>query len=737
MKKILTKTTNRITPERLLTLTLTLCSTQGVNAEELTTEELLVTSQAIALEQLNLSSALSAFDASLLDQANISHSSELVKLAPSLSTLQSFSNRQSAFLIRGLGTLIFSAGIEPSVITTIDGVSQGSAAQSMLPVLDMNRVEIWRGPQITRFGRHAAAGVINLVSNRAGEQWQGQMRLNASRVKQFDSNAFEGSAYFGGPLSKNLGVRFGISSTDTEGFIDNAFTTQSLNGGRQTSLISKFDWSASESLSVALDLNYNNAQADCCVPVVTSVSNSQIGSLLLPVIASGASRVSNTNTAFIANSRSSSAKLALTKTLGNGAQLHTVTAASKYSERESQDFDFLPIDLIPISAGYDTHEQLSQQLRFESAKDSVFSYQLGAYYEQQDRSREYNRAFLSLASASFQANISQRNMAAFAHGTLDVSDHLSLESGLRHTDEHIEFSANRDAFALQDLSALNNVTNSKDGTALDAEAALHYRPDSRYSMYLRWSRAHKAPAYNVIFDLDADALEPVRKERGESWEISYKRVFPRERLMLGATAFHTRYDDYQAQIQEPGSTKLVLINSGDIRSFGLELEADWAYQNWRVHSAVDWTAARIGNVQGVLCGNGEVQRGECPAGFRELKGEALPFAPELKVNVMASYTLAARPAGFELTFDSLYRWQSSMQTAFNNDPMREEGAFGAMGLGLSLANQSIRARVYADNIFNKNFALAHFDNPVDAGGYLSFFARESARRIGISLTASF
>lgn len=734
----LTKTT-RIQSTLSLTLTIAVAygCTQYSIADELTTEELLVTSKAISLEQLELSAALSSFDASLLAQANISHSSELVKLAPSLTTLQSFSNRQSAFLIRGLGTLIFSAGIEPSVITTIDGVSQGSAAQSMLPVLDMRRVEIWRGPQVTRFGRHAAAGVINLVSERASEQWQGRLQLNASTVDEFDSNAFEGSAYFGGPISENLGVRFGLVSKDTEGFINNVFGNQDLNGGRQTSLISKFDWAASESLSVALDLNHSKARADCCAPIVTTVNSAQISNTLQPIIANTKNRASNTNTAFIANSRTSSARLALDKTFASGASIQSITAASKYAERESQDFDFLPIDLIPISAGYDTHNQFSQQVRFESAEHAVFNYALGAYYEQQDRDREYDRAFLSIARASFQADISQRSLALFAHGAFDISDHLSVESGLRHSDERIEFRANRDAFPLQGLAALNNVADSDDGTALDMEATLHYRPDTRYSMYLRWARAHKAPAYNVIFDLDADALQSVRKERGESWELSYKHVFPDRQLMLGATAFHTQYDDYQAQIQEPGSTKLQLINSGDILSYGLELEADWANRHWRVRTAVDWTTARIGKVQGVLCGNGEVQRGECPAGYRNLKGEALPFAPDVKLNVIASYTFNAKPAGFELTLDSLYRWQSSMQTAFNNDPMREEGAFGVWSLGFTFAGQSTRVRIYADNIFDKNFALAHFDNPVDAGGYLSFYARESARQLGISLTASF
>ena len=711
---------------------------------ELTVEELLVNSAPLALQQLKQDNALTTLDKSLLHQANISNTSELVKLAPSLTALQSFNNRQSAFLIRGLGTLIFSSGIEPSVVTMVDGVSQGSAAQGMLPLLDLNRVDIWRGPQISRFGRNSAAGAINLVSERAGNEWQGRLQLGASSVGALDSETTEASAFFGGPLHAKLGARIGVFTSHSEGFIDNVFDGQRLNDGRQQAALAKFDWAASESLSAALDISYGEAHADCCAPTAT-VASPQISNILLPVQVGSANRQSNTNAPFIANSRTSSVRFDIDKLLGPeflsgavaGFRLKFVSAYSLYSERESQDFDFLPIDIIPISAGYDKHEQFSQHVRLMSPAGSPWEYSLGAYFERQTRNREYARSFLTLPEAELQATVRKRSTAIFGKLAIDMMERVTFNAGLRYSKDQIEFVASREAFALQDLTAIVDVNDDTSSKTVDAEASLLYMASDTSSLYLRWSRGHKAPAYNIVFDLDANALEPVGRERGSSLELAYKRYFPEQQWMLGTTLFHTNFDNYQAQVQEPGSAKLMLVNSGGIGSYGLEFETSWQYRRFKLHSSLDWMAARIGNVEGVLCGSGELARGECPEGFRNLKGEQLPFAPDLKLKVLLHYTLAAKPLGMTLAVDSLYRWQSAMQTAFNNDPLREEAAFGLWAIGASLSNEALWARVYVNNVFNKNFALAHFDNPVDAGGYVSFFAREAHRSLGLSIRYSF
>lgn len=700
-------------------------------------EELLVTGQSQGVRSLNVSSALSSLSKEQLEQANISHSRDLVKLAPSLSTLQSFNNRQSAFLIRGLGTLIFSAGIEPSVLTMVDGVSVGSAAQGMTPLMDVSHVDIWRGSQVTRFARNAAAGVINLVSERADEQWRGQLRINADSAVNLNSEQLNASLFAGGPLTNTLKARVGITLGDTEGYIANRFDGKALNNERVNALTSKFDWAASDTLHLAFDIRYSDTDAHCCAPVITSAISPQITNTLLPVNPSHENRESNTNTAFVNNVRARSARLSAHWQLDSGYAIEATSAYSRYTEREAQDFDFLPIDFIPLSAGRDTHKQFSRHLALYSPDDRKARFGVGAYFERQRRIRHYERGLLNIESAALDAAIQKDSTAVFANLELNLDAANTLRAGLRNASNELRFLATRDAFVLQGWSALDNVTDSNRDTSLDAEVSWQYDFSNTNTLYVRWSRGHKAPAYNIIFDLDANALEPVRKERGNAWELAYRRIFPVQKVMLNATVYHSRFDDYQAQVQEPGSVKFLLLNSGSIRSHGLELETHWQYHDVQVRAGFDWTVARIGKVQGVLCGSGELMRGECPNGFRNLEGKPLPFAPDLKLNLAIQYNLPITLYGMMLSLDSLHRWQSSMQTSFNNDRWREQGAFGLWNVGISAKTDTLNIRLYVDNVLNKNFALAHFDNPIDAGGYVSFFARQASRGIGLSLNYSF
>lgn len=708
-----------------------------VAASESGIEELLVNAPHLPLESLELTTALTTFDREQLASANISHSSELVKLAPSLTTLQSFNNRQSAFLIRGLGTLIFSAGIEPSVITMRDGVSLGSAAQSMAPLLDMQRVEIWRGPQLSRFGRSAAAGVINLVSERASSEWQGRARLVADHASGLDSERVLASVFAGGPLNDALGVRMGLVSGEQQGFVHNAWNDQDLNNGRQQSAVVKFDWAGAPAMTAALDLDYSESRARCCVPIVSSVISGQIAGALQPVSASSRNIESNTNGDFLMNTRSANALLRLDKTIGEHSRIESVSAYSRYSEREAQDFDFLPLDLIPLSAGYDSYQQYSQHLRLETISGSRLTFALGAYFEKQTRRRQYARSILGIEQAEFVADIRQQTTAAYANTQFNLSERANLHAGLRFTHDAIEFTADREPFVLQGLAALAQASDSTQDHSLDAEVSLQYAPGNFSSVYLAWSLGHKAPAYNLGFDLDASALQAVDTERGQSFEVAYKRIFPAQQLHLAGTVFHTRFSDYQAQVQEPGSVKYSLINSGAIHSSGIELEASWRYQNLSLRAGIEWMRARIGRVDGILCGSGEIQRGECPGGARDLRGETLPFAPDLKANVSLGYQLGRILNAFNTSIDLLYRWQSRTQTAFNNDPYRAEPAFGLLDIGISAEAQHIILRMFVNNALNKPFALAHFDNPVDAGGYLSFFGRSSHRVVGLSAELNF
>ena len=92
---------------------------------------------------------------------------------PSTDFRTSSSNKDRTLFIRGIGTISTSPGVEPSVSTVIDGVVLGRSGQATLDLLDIDHVEVLRGPQGTLFGKNASAGVINIVTKDPGEDFHG------------------------------------------------------------------------------------------------------------------------------------------------------------------------------------------------------------------------------------------------------------------------------------------------------------------------------------------------------------------------------------------------------------------------------------------------------------------------------------------------------------------------------------------------------------------------------------
>jgi len=107
-----------------------------------------------------------------LDSANVNRIDEVSTLTPSLVYDKGIDYTKASMKMRGIGTLVFGAGVEPSVATAIDGVvmSTGGAGLDDLP--DVERVEVLNGPQSTMFGKNASAGVIHVITRNPDKEKQ-------------------------------------------------------------------------------------------------------------------------------------------------------------------------------------------------------------------------------------------------------------------------------------------------------------------------------------------------------------------------------------------------------------------------------------------------------------------------------------------------------------------------------------------------------------------------------------
>src|SRR5262245_53075043 len=185
--------------------------------EALGLEDVIVTAQKREQRQQDVPLAVTAVTGATLENQQINDTINLVKAVPSL-TFQAGNNpSNNSFRIRGVGTSLFSLGVEPSVSVVVDGVVQSRQSQNFTDFADIERVEVLRGPQGTLFGKNATAGVINIITARPTRDLLIKSSLTAAQ-----DDEYRASGTLSGPITDTLRARLNVFYNDVGGYHTNA-----------------------------------------------------------------------------------------------------------------------------------------------------------------------------------------------------------------------------------------------------------------------------------------------------------------------------------------------------------------------------------------------------------------------------------------------------------------------------------------------------------------------------------
>ena len=190
---------------------------QNVSAQESTNnlvlEEVIVTAEKCQSTLQDTALAVAAYQGDYLQDLQIDSVQSLISNDPSMSF--SRAGGEGQVFIRGVGSNLLGIGQDSSVAIHQDGVYLGRPQMALNQFLDVERVEVLRGPQGTLYGRNATAGVVNLISRKPTEELQGYVNGYAGN---FDRLEFE--AAVGGPISDTMGFRLAGRWTDDDGFTE-------------------------------------------------------------------------------------------------------------------------------------------------------------------------------------------------------------------------------------------------------------------------------------------------------------------------------------------------------------------------------------------------------------------------------------------------------------------------------------------------------------------------------------
>ena len=674
--------------------------------------------------------AVSVIDGEQLERDNRNNVASIVQQVPTLNYRAGASNKDTSLFIRGVGTISTSPGVEPTVATVVDGVVFGRPGQSTLDLLDLERIEVLRGPQGTLFGKNASAGVLNVVSKAIPEQTQGY--VDYSHFGGGDENRLRFG--IGGRLNEQLKGSLSTLWGDYDGNVENVANGHDVNGYERKGARGKLEFEPSEDLRLTLIADYMKGKDTLPSGVITSAS-AAIASQLRPVTPSAHNRDINSDFKTHVEDENQGLSAQLDWQLGDYT-LTSISAWRGWDNTQYQDGDRRA--LLPVTASHDKgtvdYDQYSQEFRLTSPKGQFNEYVLGAFYMHGTSNETYQRLSVNGGVAnSGRADYSTTNdsVALFGENTFNFTDDFRAIFGLRWTHDDLEYDHRRvstSAAAVTGIQPSTASAGSVDEDGWSGRTGLQYDFTDNLTGYVTYSRGYKGPAYNVFFNMQPRDTEALKPETSDAYEIGLKGTALDQRLSANLAVFHTDYDNYQANFYDTVANQVVtrLVNAGKVKTQGVELDASFqATSRLKLSAAAAYTKARVDHFN-------------CPVGAAancNIDGGRLPFTPDWKTYLRADYVIPL-DNGLDVELSSDYSWQDSVQFSLDQNPDTVQGAYGIWNASIALAdyNDGWRVALLGKNLGDKSYAQML----ASGGDYIyRSVPRDDGRYFGVQLRKDF
>ncbi|MCU0760923.1 MAG: TonB-dependent receptor [Steroidobacteraceae bacterium] len=586
----------------------------GAAGEEI--GEVLVTARRRAEAAQDVPIAISVLDAAALESAGAFNVGRLTQLEP---TLQFFSTnpRNTAVNIRGLGAPfgLTNDGIEQGVGLYVDQVYQGRIAAATFDFLDVDRVEILRGPQGTLYGKNVTAGAINVSSRPPSFEPEAQAEISAG---EFGFVQAKGSVS-GALGSDSVAGRFAVSYTERDGLIRNVVTGRDLNSQDNLGVRGQVLWKATDDLELTFSGDYSHQNPECCVQIYARVGatqrplNRQFAALAAafryaPPSTDAFDRLTDLDATLRAEQELGGASLLAEWQLGEGT-LTSVTAWRFWNWLPSNDRDFTGLPITTRSNNPSKQDQYTQELRYAWANDDV-DFVVGLFGFRQDlttagiqeQGRAASRWLLNPATAAANNpatldglrslnDIRFANTSAAAFGQLDwrVTERFSIQPGLRinYDDKDADYVAtvtngtNTPLTAEQrSILAPQAYRATFDDWNVSYDLTLAYDLPGGALAFGKYARSFKTGGINLAgLPLDAAnqpilAAATVDPETIDHFEVGLKSEFLGGRARANVAAYVTQVRDYQANVRNAQLAVLrgYLANADEVRVQGVELD---------------------------------------------------------------------------------------------------------------------------------------------------------------------
>ena len=741
------------------------------NSGGLVLEEVIVTATKREQSMQDVAVAVTALGADVLQDALIESAEDLTFLVPSLNLQKGGNAANSSFSIRGIGTQSFSAAVEPSVSTMLDGVVMGRSGQAFMQLLDVERIEVLRGPQGTLFGKNSTGGVVHIITQNPTDEPTGELMATA-----INDEEYRGGLTVSGPLTDELGYRLSATGTTVDDYTKNQFDGDKLNGGDEWSVRGKVRWFPLETLELKWASDFRDSSYDTSAAPIRSLvpygsREDDIRDILdsiVPVVPGKENEDVNINKLPYSESESWGHSLEANWDIGE----YVVTSITAYREFQIESFgdpDSQPIDAFDFDQiGDKDQDQLTQELRLLSPGDGKLTYVVGLFYFDQTLDENFRRYFEIVTDEPGEAvagfTVDTKNWAAFGEATYHFADTWRLIVGARYTEDELdyEFVRTLEGNNLGLPPPVEQTRGDTDESDLSPKVVVQWDYSDEGMTYLSYTQGYKGPAFDMTFGTNPVDLPPVDPETSDSWELGLKTTLLDGRLRLNTALFYSVYDDFQAQSfydpdgvppecppdnencnagDDPGG--FILINAGEVKTQGLEVDfLAQVTENLRLTGAFAYIDASIEDYPEGQCSGGQIYReeGECAPGpgngLQDLAGGDLPFSPDWKGNLAASYFVPLQ-GSFDMVLKGSVRAQDDVLYSLSQDRYTVEDSYAIFDASIVFQGHSDQwdATLFVKNIADEFYASSiNPNNPqLLPNGYNHRYSKQSGRTYGLEL----
>lgn len=700
--------------------------------------------------------ALSVISADMLDKTGNFTLGQVQQLVPSLQIF-SFNPRNTNINIRGLGAnvALTNDGLENGVGFYLDNVYYGRPGQSQFDLVDLQQIEVLRGPQGTLFGKNTTAGAINITSRESSftPEAQGEFSLGDYGYHQLRASV---SAPI---ISDRVAFRLSLADTHRDGFLTNLHDGSKAQDYDNFSIRGQLLVKPTDTLSVRLIGDYSHQKqhyvlnipvtyfgaydSDATIPNNIFARTSRAGYTLLS--ADPFARKGDSDGHYQAFMESYGASGQIDWDLGKAA-LTSITAYRWWDWDPANDGDSTSLPVMTKAQQANRQRQFSQEVRLGSTGTNVIDWTVGAYYFWQTI-RGYGASAYGAAAPNWflpavnpvvsnaalngfetrsYSEPTTKSYALFGQASWNISDALSLTGGLRYTHEDKKGVYRQSWAAGTDLSTLSaadaaaatairnqfnpraSYTASLKDDSVSGLATLSWKIAPDALVYGSYSRGSKSGGLNLT-NIPSGAVPEVKPETVDSYELGFKSAWLDRTLTLNAAAFWTEVSDYQTAITQPnvlGNFVQYISNIPKVRSRGIEGDLTYAPSKWISLTAsasyVDATYRDYKNAPQAP------ERSTAMAPTQDLTGVQLGGIPKFTYSLGADVAQPIGGNGIEIYGHADFSHRSSFNTSSSNSRYAQVPGYGLLNarIGLRADSGLWDISVWARNLADKQYFQA-------------------------------